>query len=117
MFSPEACIAEIPLILKGESPANPSSTLGTGNVTDRPVAVALGGGHTDVFDETHEAVEKACGPAGSGLVWLKNDTTKPGPFELKAEYGKSVVTRMKDTLAGLKAEGKLGEGKTGVYMY
>lgn len=62
-------------------------------------------------------MEKACGPSGSGLAWLKNDTSKPGPAELKGEYGNSIVKRVKDTLAGLKAEGKLGAGETATYLY
>ena len=117
MLTHEACVAEIPAILKGETPANPSSTLGTGNFAQRPLAITLGGGYTATFEETREAVEKACGPSGSGIVWLKNDTTKPGPAELKGEYGKSVAERVKQTLAQLKADGKLGTGESVVYLY
>lgn len=85
--------------------------MGSGNLTDRPVAIVLGGGYTDVFDEIRDAVEKACGPGGTGLPWLKNDTTKPGLEELGAQYPQSVVARVKGVLNGLEA------GSTGVHMY
>lgn len=99
-------MAEIPLILKREVPPNPSSTLGTGNVTDRPVAIALGRGHNEAFEETRDAVEKACGPGSSGLLWLKNDTTKPGPDVLGPEYSQSVADRLKNKLKEVEARSK-----------
>lgn len=117
MCTKEACAAEIPAILRGQSPANPSSTIGTGNIAERPVAVILGGGFTSVFDEVHDAVEAACGPEGSRLVWLKNDTEKPGPGVLGAGYPGSVAERVKGVLGDLAARGKIGTGEGDVHWY
>lgn len=98
-------------------PEAPSSWLGTGNVHRRPVAISMGGGFSETFEETREAVEKACGPSGTGCVWLKNDTTKPGPDVLGAGYAQTVADRVRATMDGLKKKGKVGTGDTGVYMY
>lgn len=65
-------------------PAKRESSLGTGNPAQRPVAIATGGAYTATFDELHDAVEAACGPKRSGLLWLKNDTSKPGPSAMGA---------------------------------
>lgn len=112
-----AAITEIPTFLNGQVPSDPSSTLGSGNLSERPVAVALGGGFVDTFDEVHDGVDKALGASGGGLAWLRHDGSKPGPAPGSPGYGESVAQRIKDTLAGLEGEGKLGGGQAGVYWF
>ena len=86
-------------------------------MTDRPVAVVLGGAYLNKFDEIHDSVEKAFGSSGSGIAWLRNDSSKPGPGVLGGKYPESVAQRTKERLGELGKEGKLGVGKTGVYWY
>ena len=114
----DATIAEIPAILRGQTPSSPSSTLGSGDYSRRPVAVILGGGYTDVFDQVHEGVEAAFSPEGrsSGVAWLRFDPDKPMP-PLGPEYAAQALRRLRDTLAGLVEGGKLGNGETAVYQY
>ena len=42
------------------------------------------------------------------IPWLRPDTTKPAP-PLGPEYGKALVARVKELLARLEQEGKMGE--------
>ena len=113
----EACISEIPTLLQGQAPSNPSSTLGTGNVSRRPVAVVLGGGYTANFDEIRDGVEAAFpSSGGSGVAWLKHDGTIPAP-PLGPEYSKAILKRTKDVLKGLADDGTLVNGKSEVYLY
>lgn len=117
ILSREACIAEIPSILNGKPPPDPSSTIGTGNLSDRPVAIVVGGGFTEGFDNLRDAVEDACGPLGSGLIWLKNDAGKPGLGVLGARYPEAVAERVKDVLGGLMEEGKVQHVEGSVHLY
>ena len=113
----DACISEIPSVLRGQIPASPTSALGSGDVSRRPVAIILGGGYTDVFDTVREGVEAAFGPDGSsGVAWLRFDTDLPMP-PLGPEYATKALQRLRDTLDELVAGGKLGGGETAVYQY
>jgi hypothetical protein len=113
----EACVSETPTVLQGQAPSNPSSTLGTGNVSRRPVAVVLGGGYTATFDEIRDGVEAAFpSSGGSGVAWLKHDGTIPAP-PLGPEYSKAILKRTKDVLKGLVDDGTLVNGKSEVYLY
>lgn len=104
----EGFVSDISAVLQGQTPSAGSSTLGTGNLAARPVAVILGGGYSENFDQVHDAVEEATG--GSGVAWLRHDGDKPAP-PLGPEYGKAMVARVKEAL------GKLGAGETGVHWY
>ncbi|SPO03275.1 uncharacterized protein DNG_05957 [Cephalotrichum gorgonifer] len=115
VIGPEAAISEVPVILNGQIPPNPSSTLGSGNLSERPVAFALGGAFAETFDQVHDEVEKEFGASGSGLAWLRHDWSTPAP-PLGPEYADAIVQRIKDRLAQLKADGKLG-GQTDVYLF
>lgn len=46
-------------------------------------------------------MEDACGPSGSGVVWLKNDTRRPGPGPFTPEYPGTVAERVKEVMGGL----------------
>jgi lysozyme family protein len=77
----------------------------------------LGGGFADTFDQVHDGVEKALKESGGAKVaWVRHDGTKPAP-PLGPEYGKAMVERVKETLASLKAEGKLESSNSGVYWF
>lgn len=115
--SREASIAEIPFILNGKAPPDPSTTLGSGNLADRPVVIVTGGAFTEGFDDLHDAVEYACGPTGSGLIWLKSDTSKPGPGVFTAEYPKSVAERVKSKMGELMEGGEIHHVEGSVHFY
>lgn len=71
----------------------------------------MGGAYDNNFEEIHDAVEKASGPGGTGVAWLRNDTAKPGPDVLGEQYPQSVVDRIRNVLDGLEA------GSNSVHMY
>lgn len=56
------------------------------------------------------------------IPWLRIDSGKmqgptgqPTPEEAE-KYGKAIVQRFKEALTKLKGEGKLGQGKGGIYL-
>lgn len=117
-----ACIAEIPVLLRGEIPAERSSELGTRAVSPsrRPVAVILGGGFNDTFEQVHDAVEAEftkAGAASAGVTWIRQDATKPAPPVGTPEYGKAQMQRTREVLAGLQSDGKLGDGESRVVWF
>lgn len=65
----------------------------------------LGAGYDD---EAVAEMREACKDAGSGIPWLRPDTTKPAP-PLGPEYGKALVRRIKELMGTLAEQGKLGE--------
>ncbi|KAG8158027.1 hypothetical protein KVR01_012299 [Diaporthe batatas] len=114
---------ELPFLLKGQAPPNPSTTLGTGNWSSPPQALLIGGAYQD--KDIEEIVRLVEGINGAlEIPWLRLDVTKtegPGPPpnptpEQAAVYGKIVVQRMKDGLSNLKKEGKLGPGNGGIHL-
>lgn len=114
---------ELPFVLKGQAPPNPSTTFGSGNWSSPPQALLIGGAYQDKdIDELVKLVEGIDGALE--IPWLRIDTTKtegPGPSsnptpEQAAAYGKVVVQRMKDGLGKLKEEGKLGPGNGGIHL-
>lgn len=108
--TPDACIAEIPSILNGHTPANPSSILGTGNLGDSPVAIILGGGYNEAFDMVYDSIERTFAQSGSGVAWLRSDMSGPGSDTMGNSYGVAVAQRIKGVLTDLRDEGKLGSG-------
>lgn len=114
---------ELPFLLKGQAPPNPSTTLGSGNWSSPPQALLIGGAYQDKdIDEIVKLVEGIDGALD--IPWLRVDVTRtqgPGPSanptpEQAAAYGKIVVQRMKDCLGKLKEEGKLGQGNSGINL-
>ncbi|KAK3314303.1 hypothetical protein B0H66DRAFT_630865 [Apodospora peruviana] len=91
ILTPEAGATQIPAILKGEQSPPLDSALGTKDYSKPPIAVILGGGYDDA---AIEHIMKAA----------------PAP-PLGPEYGKAMVARVKEVLAKLEKEGKLGEEK------
>lgn len=118
-LNPEACIAEIPLVLRGQKPASSSSNIGTARIHDdyRPVAVVLGGGYAETFDQIHDSVEQAFAESGgSGVIWLRHDGSKPAP-PLGPEYSKAMIERVRETLGRLGEGGMLGSGDSRVVWF
>lgn len=107
VLTPEAGVAEIPKVLRGEIPENSSSQIGTGN-TNVKIRAIITGGATEYQDEGFKLFQDAVSPIPP-VFWLRNDTTKPTP-PLGPEYGKAMVARVKQALDGLSNEGRL-EGK------
>jgi hypothetical protein len=86
----------------------------------RPVAVVLGGGFNDTFEQVHDAVEAEftqAGAASAGVAWLRQDATKQAGPVGTPEHGQALVQRVRDGLAGLQSEGKLGGGESRVAWY
>lgn len=108
--TPEACVAEIPTILNGHTPARPSSILGSGNLSDRPTAIIIGGGYSEDFDMVHDSVERTFFHSGSGVAWLRTDMDGPGPDTMENSYSIAAAQRMKSVLTELRDGGKLGSG-------
>lgn len=112
---------ELPYLLKGTVPPNPSSTLGSGNWSSPPQALLIGGAYQD--KDVEDVVKLAKSTDGAmEIPWLRIDSRKmkpptgePTPEEAAA-YGKAIVQRFKDGLDKLKQEGKLGQGKSGIYL-
>ena len=102
--TPDAGVAEIPLVLAGRAPPNASSNLGSQNYASRPVCVAVGGGFDD---DTFGAIKKACGDAK--VVWLRPDRSKlaqmPG-FDEPERFGAAMAVRVRDCLR----QHAIGEG-------
>lgn len=112
---------ELPYLLKGGVPPNPSSTLGSGNWSSPPQALLIGGAYQD--KDVEEVVRLAEGTEGAmEIPWLRIDSGKMQPPsgqptpDQAAAYGKAIVQRFKDGLHKLKEEGKLGLGKGGIYL-
>lgn len=61
----------------------------------------LGAGYDD---EAVAELREACKDAGSGISWLRPDTSKPAP-PLGSEYGKALVARMKELMGTLGEQG------------
>lgn len=112
---------ELPYLLKGSAPPNPSSTLGSGNWSSPPQALLIGGAYKD--KDVEEVVKLAERTEGAmDIPWLRIDSGKmqppsgePTPEQAMA-YGKAIVQRFKEGLHKLKEEGKLGQGKSGIYL-
>lgn len=112
---------ELPYLLKGSAPPNPSSTLGSGNWSSPPQALLIGGAYQD--KDVEEVVKLAKSTDGAmEIPWLRIDSRKmqapTGQLtpEEAAKYGKAIVQRFKEGLTKLEGEGKLGQGKGGIYL-
>jgi hypothetical protein len=111
----DAAESEIPLLLQGQAPEQPSSSLGSGQWAERPKALVLGGA---IQDSEIEAIQKAVSAASgiSQIPWLRVDASKPAP-PMGPGYATHIVGRLKEQLAKLDAEGKLGEGNAGIVFF
>lgn len=108
-------------MLSGKPPANPSSSLGTGNWSAPPRALLLGGAYqAEDIEKLRKLVNETEGAAK--IPWLRADIGQGAPVSMKPteaqakEYGMKVSKRMKDKLNALDAEGKLGEGNDEIYL-
>ncbi|KAK0638494.1 hypothetical protein B0T16DRAFT_462271 [Cercophora newfieldiana] len=105
-----AAFAEIPLLLKGEVPSPPSSSIGTGNWSTPPKAVVFGGAFTaDNIKELRALVDGTEGNLRK-IPWVAVDGSKPRPEVRGNEQGymAAMSKRFKKGLEELEAEGKLG---------
>ncbi|XXG99231.1 hypothetical protein Hte_005568 [Hypoxylon texense] len=110
ILTPEAGVAQIPAILKGEQAPASDSTLGSKDYSKPPVAVILGAGYDDADTEVMMKASAGIKP----IPWLRPDLTKPAP-PLGPEYGKALVARIKELLPQLHKEGKMDEEKVQWY--
>ncbi|KAM0325341.1 hypothetical protein ACHAQA_007326 [Verticillium albo-atrum] len=109
----------LPALIAGrEPPSHPdSSAIGTGNYSQPPRAVILGGAFDDeVMNPMRAAVEEK-NESARRVPWLRQDTTKEAPPVGTPEYAQAVVDRVKVALARLDGEGKLNGEYGGVEEY
>ncbi|KAI8653552.1 hypothetical protein NCS55_01342300 [Fusarium keratoplasticum] len=110
--------AIIPPLLAGQSPPShsESSTIGSGNYSQVPRAILLGG----AFDEATIAPLRDAVKATSGarnVPWILQDLTLPAPPVGTPEYSALMTKRSKDALVKLEQEGKLDGGHDGIEWY
>ncbi|KAF4457674.1 hypothetical protein F53441_434 [Fusarium austroafricanum] len=98
----------IPALLTGESPPShlDSSAIGSGNYTQVPRAVVLGGAFEESDIATLRDAVKTVGGA-RGVAWVRQDTTQPAPPVTSPEYPKLMTKRTKDAVIKLDKDGKL----------
>jgi len=83
--------------------------LGSKNYSKVPVAVITGAGYeTEAVDAMMKAV--AGHSDAKHVPWLRPDTSKPAP-PLGPEYGKAMVSRVKECLGGLAGTQEMGQMK------
>ncbi|KAI1775742.1 hypothetical protein F4818DRAFT_386713 [Hypoxylon cercidicola] len=120
--SPQAGLADIPVVLRREIPTSAAtggaSQVGSGNLAHGiPRAVVLGASYDDAFVER---LREATAAGGKPVPILKPEhpaagsapATKPA-----AEKTKAVADRVVKVLRKLEGEGKLDGGDDGVYSY
>ncbi|RSM11820.1 hypothetical protein CDV31_006588 [Fusarium ambrosium] len=110
--------AIIPPLLAGQSPPShpETSTIGSGNYSQIPRAILLGG----AFDEATIAPLRDVVKATSGtrnIPWVLQDLTLPAPPVGTAEYSALMTKRSKDALLKLEQEGKLDGNHDGTEWY
>ncbi|KAK7740828.1 hypothetical protein SLS62_011013 [Diatrype stigma] len=110
VLTPEAGIAQIPAILRGEQPPPSESTLGSKDYSKTPIAVILGGAYDDTDTERMMKASTGIKP----IPWLRPDLSKPTPPP-GPEYGKAMVARIKELIPQLEQEGKMNEEKVQWY--
>ncbi|KAH8176947.1 hypothetical protein LIA77_02029 [Sarocladium implicatum] len=107
--------AEISAALQGKAPADPASSLGSGQFSTPPKAVVLGAAYE--ADAVRSLRETVTGVSGVPSVpWLTFDRKQVAP-PLGPEYGKHVVGRVKKAIMEMEKEGKLGDGHGDIYKY
>lgn len=112
ILTPEAGIAEIPLLLRGVLPNEMGSTIGSGNLKSRIKAIVLGGAYDDdAVARMHDAASQV-----ASVAWVKQDTSIPTP-PLGPEYGKAMVARVKTSLSKLQADGDLDNVNGRTFLY
>ncbi|KAL4924253.1 uncharacterized protein BDV17DRAFT_275105 [Aspergillus undulatus] len=99
IITPEAAIADIPLLLAGRGPQTTTHEIGTRNYSQPPRGVIFGRGFSQEF--VHELKETCPGQSGARepVAWLAGDQSKiptgiPGPG-----YAKGVADSVKGVLA------------------
>ncbi|RGP71955.1 hypothetical protein FSPOR_3070 [Fusarium sporotrichioides] len=101
----------IPELLRGNPPpSHPDvSAIGSGNYTQVPEAVVLGGAFEDNDIEALRNAVKAMDGV-RGVAWVRQDTTQPTPPVTSPEYPKLMTRRTKESIIQLHKNMKL-DGK------
>ncbi|CRK45030.1 hypothetical protein BN1723_006400 [Verticillium longisporum] len=99
----------LPALVAGRKPPphEDSSALDTGNYSQPPCAIVLGGAFDDAATEALRSAVEERNESARRVPWLRHDTTKKAPPLGTPEYAQAVVQRVKATLTRLEAEGKL----------
>ncbi|KAF5636768.1 uncharacterized protein FTJAE_5964 [Fusarium tjaetaba] len=108
----------IPALLAGKSPPShlDSSAIGSGNYSNAPHAVVLGGAFEESDIATlRDAVKTVNG--ARGVAWLRQDTTRPAPPVTSPEYPKLMTRRTKEAVIKLDKDGKLDGTYDGLERY
>ncbi|CAM1507720.1 Fc.00g045680.m01.CDS01 [Cosmosporella sp. VM-42] len=112
ILTPEAGAKEIPEILQGRTPAGAGSTIGSGNFSSGVRAIVTGGAYND---DGIAFMQKAAARVAE-VAWLRQDVMKPTP-PLGPEYGKAMVSRVRETLNCLQLDGSLDDRKGETFWY
>ncbi|KAF5685324.1 hypothetical protein FDENT_6319 [Fusarium denticulatum] len=108
----------IPALLTGKGPPShpDSSAIGSGNYSNAPRAVVLGGAFEESDIATlRDAVKTVNG--ARGVAWLRQDTTQPAPPVTSPEYPKLMTRRTKEAVIKLDKDGKLDGTYDGLEWY
>ncbi|KAI8966179.1 hypothetical protein F5Y11DRAFT_215100 [Daldinia sp. FL1419] len=112
--------AELPFILRGTTPPNQSSTIGTGLYSTTPYAVIMGAAWSaDDVDDVKAAIY---GNMPSDLsvtapILLRNDTSIPTPKPPSPEYAAQLVRRIRACLGRLQDGEKVDSPGEGIVWY
>lgn len=113
--TPEAGIAELPLVLQGIMPNKIENNLGSGNISGLAKAVILGGGYDeDSYAAMKNAVDQAS--LAHPPVWLRVDASQTPP-PMNEDYGRMMAQRLVELLKKLNQEKKLDGSDGGSYVY
>lgn len=109
----------LPALVAGRKPPphEDSSAIGTGNYSQPPCAIVLGGAFDDAATEALRSAVEERNESARRVPWLRHDTTKKAPPLGTPEYAQAVVQRVKATLTRLEAEGKLNGENGDVEWY
>lgn len=114
-FLPESTVdRDLPLVLKGEVPAEGKSGVGSGNWSEPPKALILGGSYSnEAVERLRKLIDET--PGVSRIPWLHLDPAKV-TLPIGPGYGLEVAARTKETLKKLETEGKLNGNDGGLYL-
>jgi hypothetical protein len=117
-LTPEQGIKDLPQVLSAKAPVDSLSNLGSQTYTNRPFAIAVGGGFND---QAFQEIKSACKDVEQGIAWIRADTTQltsmPSLNDHEA-FGAAMAKRVKSALNELGLEkGEEESRKEGVYLF
>ncbi|KAM0497338.1 hypothetical protein ACHAP8_006829 [Fusarium lateritium] len=108
----------IPELLRGNPPPShpDTSKIGSGNYTQIPEAVVLGGAFEETDIEAFRDAVKAV-DGTRGVAWVRQDSTQPAPPVTSPEYPKLMTKRTKESIIRLHKDVKLDGASDRIEWY